>query len=151
MTYRHTQVGWPQRLILLIVAIAMAAIALGRPAGQPVEALLGLAVAAVLLLAVAFWMSMLTVSIDAGRLHWHFGLGFPRHSIALADIERVEIGRTRWWVGWRMRWTPRGWFYSVAGRDIVVIHRRGERPFMLGTDEPERLHAALERAREGRQ
>jgi hypothetical protein len=66
--------------------------------------------------------------------------------VPLADITRVAPTRTTFLEGWGIHRTRRGWLYNLAGRDAVHIVRADGREFMLGTDEPRRLVAALERA-----
>lgn len=95
---------------------------------------------------IGFWMSMLTISIDRSHVKWHFGPGWPRKSIALADIESVQTTRTRFWDGWGIRWTREGWLYNVAGYDALLIRRRGAKPVLLGSDEVRKLANALQRA-----
>ena len=46
-----------------------------------------------------------------------------------------------------MRKTRGGWQYNVSGRRAVELELPGGRTFTIGTDEPEALLAAIERAR----
>ena len=57
----------------------------------------------------------------------------------LAAIRTVEATRTRWWEGWGIHYTRRGWLYNVAGFAAVVITLHTGQRFLVGTDEPERL------------
>jgi hypothetical protein len=42
--------------------------------------------------------------------------------------------------------TRRGWLYNIAGKDAVLIRKLDGKTFLLGTDEPRKLKAVLERA-----
>jgi len=86
----------------------------------------------------------LTVEVDAESVLVRFGIGLIRKSIPLADIVRCDVVRTPTWWGWGMHWTPSGWLYNVAGRAAVRLEMRSQRPVMIGSDEAERLKAAID-------
>ena len=86
----------------------------------------------------------LTVEVDAKQVCARFGVGFIRKSIDIADIVRCEIVRTPSWWGWGIHWTPAGWLYNVSGRAAVRLDMRSQRPVMIGSDEAERLKAAID-------
>jgi hypothetical protein len=141
--YEHTQVGWVLRasfalgaLLLLVVTVA--------PGVQQVPAALLLG-GAVALLAIGWFWSSLTVRVGDGVLRLQFGLGVPRKSVPVADIATVEVTRTRFWEGWGVHRTRRGWLYNVAGFDAVLVRLKDGKSFLVGTDEPRRLKAALDR------
>lgn len=106
----------------------------------------GAGVAAVL----ALMWSRLTIRIDDDRLRWSYGPGWPRFSLRLADIAAVEVTRTTFWQGWGIHRTRRGWLYNIAGWDAVLIWRTDGKQVLLGSDEPRRLKAAVERVIERR-
>jgi hypothetical protein len=138
--YHHRQTG----ALIVIVAMAGAVLCLGLAAVTPNGAFLALA--AFVLIGVAIVFSSLTIEIDETQLLWHFGPGLIRKSVALADIEHSEPVRTCWTSGWGIHRTAHGWLYNVAGRDAVVVRLKNTRQFLLGSDEPERLDAALRSA-----
>ena len=86
----------------------------------------------------------LTVQVDSESVLVRFGIGFIRKSIPLADIVRCDVVRTPTWWGWGMHWTPSGWLYNVSGRAAVRLQMRSQRPVMIGSDEAERLKAAID-------
>ncbi len=67
---------------------------------------------------------------------------------------RIEVGeivaaarvRNSWWHGWGIRKVSRGWMYNNAGRDAIELTLRSGKVFRIGTDQPDELLAALERA-----
>jgi hypothetical protein len=139
--YEHTQVGWATRLAAAVGVVVL--LAMSATNGT------GLLVAAVLLPTVVLVFSRLTVRIDRDRLTVAFGFGWPRRTVAVADIAAAEITRTTWIEGWGIRLTRRGWLWNVSGLDAVALQLSTGKRFMVGTDEPRRLHAAIERARAG--
>jgi hypothetical protein len=86
----------------------------------------------------------LRVTVDARRIQARFGIGLVRKSIDLADIVRCDVVRTPSWWGWGLHWTPSGWLYNVSGRAAVRLQMASQRPVMIGTDEPDRLKAAID-------
>jgi hypothetical protein len=89
--------------------------------------------------------SSLTIQVTDRALHWCFGPGMFRKQVALAEIQSVEITRTRLLEGWGIHKTSRGWLYNVSGFDAVLIKLHGGKSLLLGTDEPDRLRSALVR------
>ncbi len=145
--YEHTQPGWPMRLSFAVAAIGMLAFsALPLPESGRMTSWALLAGAA-LAIVVGWSFSSLTVRVDADELKLHFGVGWPRKTVPLADITSVELTRTRFWDGWGVHRTRRGWLFNVGGYDAVVLSRRNGAALLVGSDEAPRLKAAIERAR----
>jgi hypothetical protein len=95
------------------------------------------------------WLwSSLTIRIEDDALRLQFGLGWPRKTVALEDIDAVEVTRTTFWEGWGVHRTRRGWLYNVSGYDAVLLRRRDGSSLLIGSDEPRRLKAAIERAQQ---
>jgi hypothetical protein len=86
----------------------------------------------------------LLVEVDAREVRVRFGVGLIRKTVPIADIVRADIVRTRIGWGWGLHWTPAGWLYNVAGRDAVRLELRRERAIMIGSDEADRLKAAID-------
>jgi len=144
--YEHTQAGWPMRIafaaasVMLIVLAAMPELS-----DEPAPPLVLVAAAA--FTAVVGWTwGALTVRVEDEQLQVRFGLGWPRKTLPLREIEAVEVTRTTFLEGWGLRRTRRGWLYNVSGFDAVLLHLTDGRSMMVGTDEPRRLKTAIERA-----
>jgi len=90
-------------------------------------------------------LGSLTVEIREGFLRWRFGPGLIRKQVRLAEIERTQAVRNRWYYGWGIRLTPHGWLYNVSGLEAVEVQLHTGKKFRLGTDEPEELVRALRR------
>jgi len=148
-SYEHTQQGWPMRLAFGAAALLFVTMGALQPQEAPGLPRLALWLGAAAVLALGWLWSSLTVRIDGVALRARFGLGWPRTTIPLADIASVEVTRTTFWSGWGLHYTRRGWLYNVAGLDAVIVVRKDGRAVLLGTDEPRRLKAALERALAG--
>ena len=50
----------------------------------------------VLLIAVAFLFSLLTVEVTESEICWHFGPGLWTYRVSLNEIESVSVVRNRW-------------------------------------------------------
>jgi hypothetical protein len=146
MRYEHTQTGWPMRLSFGAAAAGLLVAGLLTSAELPPSARAAFAVGALALALLGWVWSGLTIRIADGKLHWRFGLGWPRKSVPLERIAGVETTHTTFWEGWGVHRTRRGWLYNVAGRDAVLIRQHDGKSFMLGTDEPRKLRNAIERA-----
>jgi hypothetical protein len=142
MRYEHTQVGYVTGGALL------AALPLIYYAFRIEDGELGAFGFAMLgafgVLAVLF--SSLTVKVTDGELVFYFGPGFWTRRFALGDIISVEVVRNSPLYGWGIRYTHHGWLYNVSGLWAVEVTIRGEGQIRIGTDEPEKLKQAIERA-----
>jgi hypothetical protein len=96
MPYRHTQRGTLIMFLCLVLVALDAAIAWRSGQWLP-------AVALIILIAIAFVFSSLTVEVNGGELRWHFGPGFWSYRIALDNIETVAVVRNHWWNGFGIR------------------------------------------------
>jgi hypothetical protein len=95
-------------------------------------------------LALAMWLfGSLTIELAGGVLKWCLGPGLIRRSLPVDLIAEARAVRTRWIDGWGIHYTRLGWLYNVAGFDAVAITLKNGKSLALGTDEPERLLAAL--------
>lgn len=97
----------------------------------------------------AVLFSALTVRVDAEALHFFFGPGFWPRRIPLGDVQDVAVVRNSAWAGWGIRYTRHGWLYNVSGLRAVELTVRDEGTLRIGTDEPETLKRAVERASGG--
>jgi hypothetical protein len=145
MPYEHTQHGWPVRIAFGLAALVLLAMPAVQPLDQPMAPAMLVAGAAIAVVLGLMW-SRLTIRIDGDRLRWSFGVGWPRFSLPLAEVQAVDVTRTTFWQGWGIHVVRGGWLYNIAGWDAVRITRRDGRVVLLGTDEPRRLKSAIERA-----
>lgn len=143
MRYKHTQIGYVTGGVTLAVLplIYYAFMAEDGELGLFGYTMLG----AFGGLAVLF--SSLTVEVTDREFRFYFGPGFWTRRFALDDIIGVEVVRNSALYGWGIRYTHHGWLYNVSGLRAVQLTIRGEGQIRVGTDEPEALKQALERAR----
>lgn len=146
--YRHTQRA--RLLVALLVsgvlAVTVVTVAPGRGgAAAPWSAAqwTAAAVAAVALLAAAAVFSSLTVAVDDEMLRWHFAFGALARTVPRADVAGAELTATTLLDGIGIHRGPRGWVYNVALGPAIRVVRRDGSAFLLGTDDPGGLVAAL--------
>ena len=79
------------------------------------------------------------------RLAIRFGpVPLFRRTMRYADIEKVEVGRTRILDGWGIHYSIRGgWVWNLWARDCVVVHLK-KGTLRIGTDDAENLARFLE-------
>jgi len=94
---------------------------------------------------VGWAFSSLTVEVSTTELTWFFGPGFWRKSIARDEIISATPVRNKWWWGWGIHLTPRGWLYNVSGLEAVEIALRNGKTLRIGSDEATALARALGR------
>jgi len=104
----------------------------------------GLVVVILLLCIFLFWS--LTVEVTEDELVVSFGPGVIRKRFRIEDIHDAQIVRNPWYYGWGVRLTPHGWLFNVSGFDAVELERTGNRKLRIGTDDPEQLLTAIQRA-----
>jgi hypothetical protein len=137
--YRHTQIGYAMMAFGLIPA----AIAIRALWSWPARVALIPLIVGVVALALIGLFSVLTVSVDEAAVRWNFALGLFERTIALGAVADARIVTPPWYAGWGIRWTLDGWLYRVSGLRAVAIRTHDGRTTCLGTDEPDRLLAAI--------
>ncbi|MBK7643278.1 MAG: hypothetical protein IPJ19_09535 [Planctomycetes bacterium] len=141
--YSHVQRGTVIVLALGMSFLLCGVLAIAIPT---LEARLALAVVSPLLLAALVAFGSLSTQVGARELGVHFGPGWIRRTIPLREIEQAEPVRNSWLMGWGIHYIGRGWLWNVSGFDAVELRLRGGRRFRIGTDDPQGLVDALERA-----
>ena len=143
MAYRHTQFGYLAPIVLFGFAVLM--VVIGTLADDSAATLITIGLVFLLVGALIVNFNRLTAVVDAGTVSACFGWGWPRRSVAAADIEAVRHVRNRWYHGWGIRKVARGWLYNVWGLDAIELELRNGRVFRIGTDEPDELASAVNR------
>ncbi|NMC43192.1 MAG: hypothetical protein GYA46_04670 [candidate division Zixibacteria bacterium] len=87
--------------------------------------------------------SSLTVTADPQTILVAFGPGLIRKRIALSQVRACRPVRNKWYYGWGVRLIPGGLMFNVANLDAVELDMDNGRIFRIGTDEPEKLTAAI--------
>ena len=143
--YVHTQPGTLNRAVFGAFVLVFVVLAILMGNDDPTAMWVMLMMCGILVIALALFHA-LTVEIRHGKLRIRFGIGLIRKTVEVKDIETVEAVRNRWWYGWGIRLTPHGWLFNVSGLDAVQVGLRNGRSYRIGTDEPEKLCAALKEA-----
>lgn len=139
--YRHVQVGW----VVIIPVLFVFAVVLVMTA-FPAKTTGAIPLVAVFVVVVLSLFSTLNVTVAEDRVQCRFGVGLIRRHIRMADVQRVEAVRNKWYYGWGIRLTPHGWLWNVSGLDAVELTFTNGKKFRIGTDEPERLLDAIRAA-----
>jgi hypothetical protein len=139
-SYRHTQVG--TLVLALLGAMLLFTMVLTAVVGlQPVTTAMLAMLSVVMVL-----FSSLTVEVGEESLRLRFGPGPIGRRFELAAIREARTVRNPWYYGWGIRWFPGGWLFNISGFDAVEIVLRDGRIYRIGTDEPSKLLAAVQRA-----
>jgi len=140
--YEHTQRG-----TLLIGAVSAAIIVI-----LATTYLFGIEWVAIIVLGMMVFllaiMSTLTASVGDDTVRIRFGpIGLIHKSWPISEIVSVTTVTNQWIYGWGIRWTPHGPLYNISGSHAVEILMYSGKKVRIGTDEPEALKTAIEKAR----
>lgn len=144
--YRHRQIG-----LVTVVAVGTALVIIAvnwiRLADVDPAARIILSSVGVLMLFIMYLFGSLTVAVDSQDVRFWFGPGLIRKRFPVDRILEAKPVRNPWWFGWGIRVIPGGWLYNVSGLDAVQLVMGDGRKVRIGTDEPDRLMAAIAEAR----
>lgn len=143
--YCHRQIG---TVLLMIMTPAVVIALAARPRGT--ESGAWIAVVGVILAITAITILVfgwLTVQVANDSLQVRFGVGLIRRRFSIAELRAARAVRNPWYYGWGIRYTRHGWLFNVSGLDAVEIELASGRRYRIGTDQPEELVRAIERAR----
>jgi hypothetical protein len=135
-TYPHVQKAGITLAIPAVLASLLVAVA-------PVFRFPGALGGVVVLAAVSRMFHSMTIETGDGELRWHFGNGWFRQRVPLAEIRSVALVRTTWLDGWGVHHTAHGWLHNVSGNEALAIRLAGGRRIALGTDDAVGLASAL--------
>lgn len=138
--YKHTQRG---TLIIVLLSIGMAADAL--VSGLSPDRTGNMLIFAILAISMMLFAT-LRVVIDDEYVRLSFGIGLIRTKFAISEITSCEIVRNKWYHGWGIHYIGNGTLYNVSGLDAVEIVMGNGRKYRIGTDEPQKLLAAVKSA-----
>ncbi|MCG7534977.1 hypothetical protein [Pseudoalteromonas sp. OOF1S-7] len=141
MDYKHTQIGTAILVVMGTSALVLAYGSMTKPE-EPIE------FAFVVVGIIAILFSSLTIKIGEGQIRWFFGPGFWRKSLDHSQIESASVITTKWYYGLGIRLMSTGWLYNVSGSHAVELKLKDGTTVSLGTNEPEKLLAAIEKALE---
>jgi hypothetical protein len=110
------------------------------------ESLAGGAVIGVVAIFMVLSLFSLTTVVSDDAVRVWFGIGLISRRIALDRITSARPVGNNWIFGWGVRWIPGGWLWNVSGLDAVELSLVSGRRFRIGTDEPEELAAAIQKA-----
>src|SRR3989344_7146980 len=98
-----------------------------------------------LMLVILASFSTLTVSTQEQFLKIRFGWGIFRKKFSLTDIATIGKVKNHWYYGWdiRLLFWPYMWIFNVSGFDAIEIRMKDGKIYRIGTDEPEKLEAAI--------
>ncbi len=106
------------------------------------RAISSLALPIVFLAGVVLTFRRLEVLVTDSSVRLIYGLGWPHKTFKRETIRSATPHRYPWWYFWGIRRTPKGWMWSVWGRDAVLL-TLDNRAFLIGTDDAETLATAI--------
>lgn len=150
-SYCHTQIGYLMMVVLMAVLVLFARLQITARAEPPsVDSGINFAITAAMALILFILVSFttLTTSIDENHLRIKFGYGVFSKKFVLTEIAAARKVKNHWYYGWGIRlwFRPRMWIFNVSGFNAVEIRMKNGKIYRIGTDEPEKLEAAIKQA-----
>ena len=147
-SYKHTQIGYLMLVVTLAVLVLFAWLQITARAEPPsYDSGANFAITAImaLILFILASFSTLTVSTHEQFLKIRFGWGIFRKNFPISEIVAARKVKNHWYYGWGIRlwfWLKM-WIFNVSGFDAVELTMKNGRIYRIGTDEPEKLEAAI--------
>jgi hypothetical protein len=146
--YKHTQVGYLMIFVTVAVLVFFGWLQIAARAEPPsYDSGANFAITAIMafILFILASFSMLNVIIDEQYLKIRFGWGIFRKKFPLTEIATVKKVKNHWYYGWGIRiwFWPKMWIFNVSGFDAVELVMKNGRVYHVGTDEPDKLEAAI--------
>ena len=135
--YQQTQVSYKSLVSFAIVAGLMLYIS------WMANSMTGFWVIAVLGSIAVVGYGILTIHVEEDTLHWYLGPGLWTHSVALGDLERVEVVHQPKQLRVGSQSIDRGRSYSAGGEKAVELETTDRKVIRLGSREPEKLASVL--------
>ena len=142
-SYRHTQYGVLNFIILFLVAILIAVVAVAIIAEGRLAA--AVVMIAVYLLGAAMFYNF-TVEVSDDHLKCWFGIGLVRKSIPLMEVQSSRTVVDPWYYVWGIKSIPGGWLYAIAPGPMVEIKLKDGKIFHIGSDQADKLKEAIDSA-----
>ena len=141
--YEHDQMAWTILGILAFIMIAITLTFVFADAERESMAVIGTMFAILTLVGILFYRARITINSE--KVRFRFGPGLISKSISISEIESCKPVRQSILNGFGIRLTRHGWLYNVSGLDAVEFKLRSGKKIRFGTDEPDRLCAAIKR------
>lgn len=138
VVYQKTQFGLTG--VLIVVAIMVFVYLMAVLTDEP--RFMFIAIEAFLVVVILPFLTM-TIRVTPTTLEWWFTLGFMRQRRMLADIVQVGTWQASFMSGFGYRVSETGALWRVSGSRAVLFDLVDGKRLALGTDEPERLIAAV--------
>lgn len=88
---------------------------------------------------IAFLFHSLNIRVSQTNIHWSFGPGFWKNSIALSQIKSIKTITIPWYYGLGIRLIPTGWLYIVTGSEAVELILKNGKIISIGCSESNQL------------
>ena len=150
MNYFHEE----QKPGQMWTVVAIAAVALVLVVVLPQAAVLPIRVVLLLLITlvvlVVLLAARLVVDVDREQITIRFRVIWPTRRIAIRDVRRAYVLKYRPIIdygGYGVRLGLKGWAYNVSGNHGVLVETKNGSRLMIGSQRPNELEAAIERAK----
>ncbi len=139
--YKHTQMG------TFVVALLGAAIFfVGYFSGAADVNRVGVFILSAILFCSIVLFFKLTVVGNKDFVEIKFGIGLIKKKFHFKEIKDCKVVKNKWWYGYGIRKSPRGWLFNISGLDAVELSMKNEKVYRIGTNEPQKLSEFIKKS-----
>jgi len=145
--YQHSQPAtWLLILLFAIIGIIVVPtfITVNEEPLSSVANITLISVLVIFLITILLFYS-LKVTITNKDLKIAFGIGLIRKAYQLQDIKACKTVENPWYYGLGIHFIGTGWIYNVSGSKGIEIEMKNGKKNRIGSDEPEKLAAELQK------
>lgn len=88
----------------------------------------------------------LTVVGNKDFVEIKFGIGLIKKKFHFKEIKDCKVVKNKWWYGYGIRKSPRGWLFNISGLDAVELSMKNEKVYRIGTNEPQKLSEFIKKS-----
>ncbi len=139
--YKHTQVG-----TFVVALLGGAIFFVGYFSGAAEVNSIGVFILSIILLCSMILFFKLTVVGNKDFVEIKFGIGLIKKKFYFKEIKSCKVVKNKWWHGYGIRKSPRGWLFNISGLDAVELSMKNEKVYRIGTDEPQKLSEFIQKS-----
>ncbi len=145
--YEHTQPGTLIRVLMggVLSFMVVILVLVLTSEDDPLQLVWAVAIPLVFVVLLVLFHA-LTVRVSNNEICLAFGIGVIKKTFLVSDIQSTSAVRNSWYHGWGIRGIKGGWLFNVSGFDAVELQMTSGKLYRIGTDEPQKLLAAVESA-----
>ena len=139
MKYTEKQIGWIVIVPILGILVLLLISYINQWGNNPISYSGLLIISLILIISLLLFFQMKT-SIDNEQIQISFGIGLIKKTIAIQNIEQIEVVRNKWIDGLGIRKIKNGWLYNIQGLNAIELKMKNSKSIIrIGTVDGKKL------------